>query len=130
MDNTQNKLREIPRPDTRTAPVADRPRMEERRFDVSSMDVPRSKRAKNRKRIRLALFAVLGVAARALITYGLSRLKPAAMTVESGTIYKGTVQRGQLIRQVHGTGTLVPENIRVIAAAQQGLDGRGLRQLE
>jgi HlyD family secretion protein len=106
----------------------DSPRTEEKRFDVPSMDVPRSRKSKSRKKIRLVAFAIFGIAALALITYGLSKLKPAAMTVEAGTIYKGTVQRGELIRQVHGTGTLVPENIRVIAAAQQGLVERVLVQ--
>jgi HlyD family secretion protein len=109
-------------------PDVDRTQPEERRFDVSTMDVPRSKRSKHRKKIRLAIFAFLGVAVLALITFGLSKMKPAAMSVDAGTIYKGTVQRGQLIRQVHGTGTLVPENIRVISAAQQGLVERVLVQ--
>ncbi|MDT7542037.1 MAG: HlyD family secretion protein [Acidobacteriota bacterium] len=128
MENTQTNLREATRHEVRTPSENDRTRLEERRFEVSSMDVPRSSRSKKRKKIRLAILAFVGVAVLALITFGLSRMKPAAMSVDAGTIYKGTVQRGQLIRQVHGTGTLVPENIRVIAAAQQGLVERVLVQ--
>lgn len=132
MEDSQTNLREVSRRDVRaparTTVGTDRPRAEERRFDAPAMDVPRSKRSKNKKKVKLAVFAVLGVAALALITFGLAKLKPAAMTVEAGTIYKGTVERGPLVRQVHGTGTLVPENIRVIAAAQQGLVERVLVQ--
>ncbi|MFL6230958.1 MAG: efflux RND transporter periplasmic adaptor subunit [Pyrinomonadaceae bacterium] len=92
------------------------------------MDVPRGGKAKNRKRTRRIIYAVVGVVALALITYGLTKIKAAAPTVEGGTTYKGTVQRGQMLRQVRGAGTLVPENVRIIAAAQQGLVERVLVQ--
>ncbi|MDT7603654.1 MAG: HlyD family secretion protein [Acidobacteriota bacterium] len=92
------------------------------------MDVPRGKKSKNKKRVRIVLYAVFGIGALALITYGLTKIKPAAPTVEGGTTWKGTVQRGQMLRQVRGAGTLVPENVRVIAAAQQGLVERVLVQ--
>jgi HlyD family secretion protein len=102
------------------APSGDVPR---KKMDMPSgnMDVPRGKKSKNRKRARNVLFAVLGVAALALITYGLAKIKPAAPSVEGGTVWKGTVARGQMLRQVRGAGTLVPENIRIISSAQQGL---------
>ncbi|HYH84128.1 MAG TPA: HlyD family efflux transporter periplasmic adaptor subunit [Pyrinomonadaceae bacterium] len=83
------------------------------------MDVKRPAR-KNRKRVKLALYAVACVMAVALITYGLSRLKPAAPSVARGTLWTGTVQRGQMIRQVRGLGTLLPEEIRQIAAPVEG----------
>ena len=92
------------------------------------MDVPRGNKSKNKKRVRLIVYAVAGISALALITYGLTKIKPAAPSVEGGTIYKGTVQRGQMLRQVRGAGTLVPENVRIIAAAQQGLVERVLVQ--
>ncbi|HYY42618.1 MAG TPA: HlyD family efflux transporter periplasmic adaptor subunit [Pyrinomonadaceae bacterium] len=68
----------------------------------------------------MALYAVAVVGAVSLITFGVSRLKPAAPSVEGGTIWPDTVKRGPMLRQVRGLGTLVPEEIRVIAAAQQG----------
>ncbi|MBC7932224.1 MAG: efflux RND transporter periplasmic adaptor subunit, partial [Rubrivivax sp.] len=83
------------------------------------MDVKRPVR-KNRKRVKLALYAALCVMAVALITYGLSRLKPAAPSVVRATVWTGTVSRGQMIRQVRGLGTLLPEEIRQIAAPVEG----------
>jgi HlyD family secretion protein len=83
------------------------------------MDVKRPAR-KNRKRVKLALYSVACVMAVALITYGLSRLKPAAPSVVRATVWTGTVSRGQMIRQVRGLGTLVPEEIRQIAAPVEG----------
>jgi HlyD family secretion protein len=53
-----------------------------------------------------------------LITIGLSRLKPAAPTVESAWI--DTVKRGEMLRQVRGLGTLVPDEIRWIPAVTEG----------
>jgi HlyD family secretion protein len=83
------------------------------------MDVKRPAR-KNRKRVKLALYATACVMAVALITYGLSRLKPAAPSVARATVWTGTVSRGQMLRQVRGLGTLLPEEIRQIAAPVEG----------
>ena len=55
-----------------------------------------------------------------LITVALSRLKPAAPTVEKATVWVDTVRRGPMVRQVRGLGTLVPEEIRWIPAATDG----------
>jgi HlyD family secretion protein len=49
-------------------------------------------------------------------TLGLGRLRAAAPTVESGTVWTDTVKRGTMIRQVQGQGTLVPEDVRWITA--------------
>lgn len=59
-----------------------------------------------------AVIAVLG------ITLGVSRLKPAAPSVEYGTIWPDTVKRGSMLRQVRGLGSLVPipEDVRLIPA--------------
>src|SRR5438105_4624491 len=83
------------------------------------MDVKRPQR-KNRRRMKLAVYAALAVLAVALITYGLSRLKPAAPSVERGTVVTDTVKRGQMLLQVRGIGTLVPEEVRQIAAPVEG----------
>ena len=57
-----------------------------------------------------------------LVTFALSKLKPAAPTVDSGTIWPGTVQRGPMVRDVRGLGTLVPETIRLIPHRQLSLE--------
>ena len=62
----------------------------------------------------------VGLCVIALVTLGVARLKPAAPTVERGTLLIDTVKRGQMLRQVRGNGTLVPEDVRVIAASTQG----------
>jgi len=54
------------------------------------------------------------------VTYALSRLKPAAPSVDSGTVWTGTVKRGPMLRDVRGLGTLVPETIRLIPAVTDG----------
>ena len=55
-----------------------------------------------------------------LITVVVSRLKPAAMSVDRAAVWVDTVKRGPMLRQVRGLGTLVPEDIRWIAAAKDG----------
>jgi HlyD family secretion protein len=50
------------------------------------------------------------------VTYGLSRLRPAAPSVDRATIWPDEVKRGPMVREVRGLGTLVPEDIRWIAA--------------
>jgi len=64
---------------------------------------------------------VLGVVALALITLGLSRLEPAAPSVDRDTVWTDEVQRGDMLRQVRGPGTLVPEEIRFISVATEGV---------
>lgn len=55
-----------------------------------------------------------------LVTWGLSRLKPAAPGVERATVWLDTVKRGPMLRQVRGLGTLVPEDILWIPATTDG----------
>jgi HlyD family secretion protein len=71
------------------------------------------KEQKRKKQIVLAISAGVAIL---LITLGLSRLKPAAPTVEKGTVYIDTVKRGPMLRQVRGPGSLVPEQILFLAA--------------
>jgi HlyD family secretion protein len=83
------------------------------------MDIARPSNVKQ-KRIRRAAYvgaALLGIG---LVTFGLSRLQPAAPTVEAATLWPDTVKRGPMVRQVRGLGTLVPEDIRWIPATTQG----------
>jgi len=81
------------------------------------MDIARPDRARNRRRKRI-LFAVTALAAVALITIALSRLKPAAPIVENA--YTGIVKRGEMLREVRGNGTLIPEEIRWIPTLNAG----------
>ena len=55
-----------------------------------------------------------------LISLGLGRLQPAAPAVERGTLWFGVVERGEMIREVHAAGTLVPEHVRIVAAVTAG----------
>ncbi len=83
------------------------------------VDIPRVAEARKR-RIRRAIWGGVALVAIVLITIGLSRLKPAAPTVERATVYIDTVKRGPMLRQVRGLGTLVPEDIRWIPAVTNG----------
>src|SRR5688572_17928322 len=83
------------------------------------MDIPRKSAARQR-RIRRALYGVVTLALVLLATVGLSRLKPAAPSVERATVWTDTVKRGPMLRQVRGLGTLVPMEIRWIPAANEG----------
>jgi len=63
---------------------------------------------------------VIGLLAISIITFGVSRLRPAAPSLERSTALIETVKRGPMLRDVHGTGTLVAEDIRIIAASTAG----------
>jgi len=53
-------------------------------------------------------------------TVGLARLRPAAPTVERGTLWIDTVKQGEMLREVRGNGTLVPEDLRIVSALTAG----------
>jgi HlyD family secretion protein len=83
------------------------------------VDIARPDMAR-RKRVKRAAYALVGVTAILLITVGVSRLKPAAPSVDRATVWVDTVKRGPMVRQVRGTGSLVPEDIRWIPAQTDG----------
>jgi HlyD family secretion protein len=83
------------------------------------MDKPREG-ARRRRIIRRVVWIGLLAIAIPLITIALSRLKPAAPTVERSTIWPDTVKRGPMLREVRGLGTLRPEEILFIPANQEG----------
>ncbi len=83
------------------------------------MDVPREG-ARKKRIIRRTIIGVIVLTAIPLITWGLSKLKPAAPSVEKSTLWSDAVKRGAMIRQVRGLGTLVPEEILWIPAATDG----------
>jgi hypothetical protein len=65
-----------------------------------------------KKTIQHSLYGVSALSVIAVITVGISRLEPATPRVDRDTIDPDTVQRGPMVRQVRGAGTLVPEQIR------------------
>ena len=79
------------------------------------MDIQRPSNARAKK-IRRIVYAAVGFLLIGGVSYGLSRLKPAAPTVDRATIYTDEVRRGPMVREVRGLGTLVPEDIRWIPA--------------
>ena len=83
------------------------------------MDIARPDLAR-KKKLRQTLYGVAAIIVIVFITVGVSRLEPAAPRVDRDTIYLDTVQRGPMVRQVRGTGTLVPEQIRWIPAVTDG----------
>jgi len=83
------------------------------------MDVPRPFAAKSRRR-RQIIYAAVGVALFASVTMGVSKLKPAAPAVDRSGLWIDTVRRGPMVRQVHGIGTLTPEEIRWIPTITDG----------
>jgi multidrug resistance efflux pump len=80
------------------------------------VDVPRAPRKKTPR----ALWIGGGVVLLVLVTVALSRLKPAAPTVERSAILIDAVKRGPMLRQVRGPGSLVPDSIRWISAVTGG----------
>src|SRR5262252_2577581 len=80
-----------------------------------TMDIQRPSNARAKK-IRRIVYAAVAFLLIGGVSYGLSRLRPAAPTVDKATIYSDDVKRGPMIREVRGLGTLVPEDIRWIPA--------------
>jgi multidrug efflux pump subunit AcrA (membrane-fusion protein) len=65
---------------------------------------------------RKPLLIVGGVATLVLATLAVSRLEPAAQSIERAAVLVDSVRRGDVVREVRGPGTLVPEQIRWITA--------------
>lgn len=86
---------------------------------TSSMDVARPDIARKKKKRRILIIAG-SVLALLVVWIAVSRLKPAAPSVDRSSVWVDTVKRGPMLRQVRGLGTLVPEDIRWIAASKEG----------
>src|ERR1044072_3534119 len=84
------------------------------------MDIKRPPKSKIKKKIRTAVMIVVGVAALGGITYGLTKLKPAGPPPAPSTAVIETVKRGEMVRDVRGNGTLVPEVTRWVPAPADG----------
>jgi len=81
-------------------------------MDIARPEIKRQKRRRQIIWVSVALVVLVGV------TVGISRLKPAAPTVDRSTIWTDTVKRGSMLRQVRGLGSLIPshEDVRQIPA--------------
>ena len=84
------------------------------------MDIKRPGKSKLKKRIRNGALIVVGLIAVGGITVGLTKLKPAAPKLDRSTAVIDTVKRGQMLRQVRGIGTLVPQLTRWVPAPAEG----------
>lgn len=83
------------------------------------MDIPRES-VKRKRIIRRIVFIAVTLAVLGGVTAALSRLEPAAPTVEKATVWLDTVKRGNMNREVRGPGSLVPVDIRWIAPDTAG----------
>jgi HlyD family secretion protein len=83
------------------------------------MDIPR-KDASRKKLIRRITIGVVVIGAVVGTSLGLNRLKPAAPSVDGGVVWRDTVKRGPMTREVRGLGTLVPEETLLIPATTAG----------
>lgn len=91
------------------------------------MDIPRKSAAKKRK-VKRILYALVLVVAVGAITLGVSRLKPAAPSAQKEIMLPDTVKRGNMVVNVRGMGTLVPEEIRYVPAISLGRIEKRLAQ--
>jgi len=79
------------------------------------MDIARPSNARA-KLIRRIIFGGVAVLFIGGVSFGLTRLRPAAPAVDRATVWSDEVKRGPMLRDVRGLGTLVPEDIRWIPA--------------
>ena len=83
------------------------------------MDIQR-KNVGRKKAIRWTITAVLLLAAVGGISYALTKLKPAAPSVEMSALWPDQVRKGPMVLEVRGLGTLVPEDTMLITATTDG----------
>jgi HlyD family secretion protein len=84
------------------------------------MDFQRPESVARARRNRRLIWTAVAVIGLVTVTWLLSRLKPAAPTVDKATVWTDTVKRGPMVRNVRGLGTLTPEDIRWIPATTSG----------
>jgi HlyD family secretion protein len=82
--------------------------------DIARPDLPVARR---RRQLLIGGALVIVVAG---LSFAVSHLQPAAPVVERASVWIDTVRRGPFVREVRGTGTLVPEDLRWIPAVAEG----------
>lgn len=80
------------------------------------MDIKREPPRKTKKYVMWGI----GILAIAIVTMSITKLKPAAPSVDRPTLWFDTVKTGEMVRSVNAPGTLVPEHIRIIVATTGG----------
>ncbi len=83
-------------------------------MDIALPNATRQRQRRHATYFGITLVLLVGT------TLGLSRLKPAAPAIERAQVWVDTVKRGDMVRQVRGTGTLVPEQALWIPALAPG----------
>jgi HlyD family secretion protein len=83
------------------------------------MDIPRPEN-KRRKRIRQVAIGGGVLLLVVAVSVVVARLEPAAPSVTRASVWIDNVREGEMLRQVRGPGTLVPREIRWIAAQSPG----------
>ncbi len=79
------------------------------------MDVPRAKKPRQLLPLYMSIAVIV-----VLVTVGVMRIRPAAPGVERSTLLIDSVKRGEMLREVRGNGTLVPEDLRIVSAMTAG----------
>lgn len=92
--------------------------------ETNVVDIARPE-IKRKKRIRRIIYGAIGLVVIVVITVALTRLKPAAPSVDKATIYTDTVQRGEMVLDVSGIGDLEPETIWTVSST---VDGRVVKR--
>jgi HlyD family secretion protein len=85
-----------------------------------TMDKVRDPAILRRKRIRQIVLGAVGLVALLALTAAIYSLEPAALPVEREKVWTDTVERGEMVRQVRGPGTLVPQEVRWVPARTEG----------
>ena len=83
------------------------------------MDIKREGIAR-KKRIKFAIYGVLALGALGAAGWRVSKLEPAAPTVERATVWIDSVKRGPIVIERKGLGKLAPEDIIVIPSLEDG----------
>ena len=89
------------------------------------MDIVRAPANRGRQRL---IYGGIAIVALVAMTLGLRGLKPAAPRVDRASVWIDSVQKGPLVIEVRGPGTLVPERIRYISAVTAGRVERRLAE--
>jgi len=85
------------------------------------MDIQRSSSVARNKKIKRVVYVGIVLIGASVVTLGLSRMKPAAPTVDGGTLWRDVVKRGPMTVNERGLGTLVPEEVRLIPTTRDGI---------
>lgn len=88
---------------------------------VGSMDVPRSRKRGISRPMAIAAGAAFSIAVAIAALVSLAHLDNGIIAVERSTIVTDVVTRGTLQRSVSAAGTLVPQEVHVVAATQPGI---------